>query len=108
MRAIAGLTLRSRTQAASNSRHASGRSAKSFCHWACLPRGDASRRRQLKWPIFFHRCIPHSFATHLVKAGYDIRIIQKPPDHKDVTTSLVYTHALNKGGHGVRSPVDAL
>ena len=39
---------------------------------------------------------------------YDVRIIQKPPDHKYVTTRLVYTRALNKGGHGVRSSVDAL
>ena len=66
---------------------------------------DAGRRVALTQRIGCHT-FRHSFATHMLEAGYDIRTVQELLGHKDVSTTMLYTHVLNRGGLGVRSPLD--
>ena len=64
---------------------------------------DAGVIKRLTTPV-----LRHSFATHLIEDGYDIRTIQELLGHKDVTTTMIYTHVVNRGGRGVKSPLDRL
>jgi len=50
----------------------------------------------------------HWFATHLLDVAYGVRVVQEPPGHKDVGTTMISTHVLDRGGQGVRSPIDGL
>ena len=68
---------------------------------------DATRRPGLTKPASCHS-LRHSFATHLLEDGYDIRTVQELLGHRDVSTTMIYTHVLNRGGRGVYSPVDRL
>lgn len=66
---------------------------------------SACRRAGLIKPVSAHT-LRHSFATHMIEAGYDIRTVQELLGHKDVATTQIYTHVLNRGAGGVLSPLD--
>jgi site-specific recombinase XerD len=66
---------------------------------------QAAQKAGINKPVGPHT-FRHCFATHLLEAGYDIRTVQELMGHKDVKTTMVYTHVMNKGPLGVRSPLD--
>jgi integron integrase len=86
---------------------ATGRRRRHHLHETVLQRAikEAVRSAGLTKPASCHT-LRHSFATHLPEDGYDIRTIQEILGHRDVSTTMIYTHLLNRGGQGVRSPLD--
>ena len=88
---------------------ATGERRRHHLHESVLQRAvrDAARAAGLTRAATPHS-LRHYAATHLLEAGYDIRTIQELLGHRDVATTMIYTHVLNRGGRGVRSPLDQL
>jgi site-specific recombinase XerD len=71
-----------------------------------LDRGTGIQHRHHLHESVIQKEVRHSFATHLLEDGYDLRTVQELLGHKDVETTMIYTHLLNRGGRGVHSPLD--